>query len=372
MLLWIVMAVLTAAASLSVLVPLYRSGRSQRPAGEAKLSIYRDQLNEVDRDRDRGLIADSEAEAARTEIARRLLRAGDAATVEGAAASEASRKVAAIVAVLVLPLAALGFYLLVGDPGLPDRPLAGRMEAPLEEQDVGALIARVEAHLAANPEDGRGWELLGPVYARLGRYDDAVRAFSNTLRILGPTAEREADVGEAITRAGGNVVTAEARAAFERARALDATAIRPRFYLAVAFDQEGRTDEAIAAWRDILTGAPPDAPWAVVAREALARLGAAPPSTPSGPSSADIEAAEALPAEDRLAMIEGMVASLAARLDADPSDAAGWARLVRSYMVLDRKDEARAALAEAQQALAKDPEKLSVVEAEARTLGLIE
>jgi cytochrome c-type biogenesis protein CcmH len=71
-------------------------------------------------------------------------------------------------------------------------------------------------------------------------------------------------------------------------------------------------------------------------------------------------------------MIEGMVASLAARLDADPSDAAGWARLVRSYMVLDRKDEARAALAEAQQALAEDPEKLSVVEAAARTLGLIE
>jgi len=371
MLLWIVMAVLTAAASLSVLVPLYRGGRSERPAGEAKLSIYRDQLNEVDRDRDRGLIADSEAEAARTEIARRLLRAGDAATVEGSAASEASRKVAAVVAVLVLPLAALGFYLFVGSPELPDRPLAGRLEVPLEEQDVGALIARVEAHLAANPEDGRGWELLGPVYARLGRYDDAVRAFSNTLRILGPTAEREADVGEAITRAGGNVVTAEARAAFERARALDATAIRPRFYLAVALDQEGRKDEAIAAWRDILTGAPPDAPWAVVAREALARLGASPPTTP-GPSADDIEAAEALPAEDRLAMIEGMVASLAARLDADPSDAAGWARLVRSYMVLDRKDEARAALAEAQQALAEDPEKLSVVEAAARTLGLIE
>jgi cytochrome c-type biogenesis protein CcmH len=71
-------------------------------------------------------------------------------------------------------------------------------------------------------------------------------------------------------------------------------------------------------------------------------------------------------------MIEGMVASLAARLDADPSDAAGWARLVRSYMVLDRKDEARAALAKAQESLGKDPQKLAIVEAEAKTLGLIE
>jgi cytochrome c-type biogenesis protein CcmH len=371
MLLWIVMAALTAAASLSVLVPLYRSGRRERPAAEAKLSIYRDQLNEVDRDRERGLIAEGEAEAARTEIARRLLRADDSPTT-AKPPSESSRKFAAVVAILVLPLAALGFYLFVGSPELPDRPLAARLDAPPEEQDVAALIARVETHLAANPEDGRGWELLGPVYARLGRYDDAVRAFSNTLRILGPTAEREADVGEAITRASGNVVTAEARAAFERARALDATAIRPRFYLAVALDQEGRKEEAIAAWRDVLTGAPADAPWAVVAREALARLGEAPPPSAPGPSAEDIEAAKALPEEERLAMIEGMVASLAARLEADPSDADGWARLVRSYMVLDRKDEARAALARAQQSLGEDPSKLAIVEAEARELGLIE
>src|SRR5690606_850706 len=110
----------------------------------------------------------------------------------------------------------------------------------------------VETHLAANPEDGRGWELLGPVYVRLGRYPDAVRAFSNAQRILGPTAEREADLGEAITRANANVVTAEARAAFERAHALDKEAIRPRFYLAVALDQEGQREAAIAAWRDVL------------------------------------------------------------------------------------------------------------------------
>ena len=371
MVLWIVMAVLTAAASLSVLVPLYRNRRTERPTGEAKLSIYRDQLSEVERDLQRGLIAESEGEAARTEIARRLIRASDAVVAGGSTASEASRKFAAIVAIVVMPLAAIGFYLFVGNPILPDRPLAERLNAPPEQQDVGALIARVEAHLATNPEDGRGWELLGPVYARLGRYDDAVRAFSNSLRLLGPTAEREADVGEAITRASGNVVTAEARAAFERARALDDEAIRPRFYLAVALDQEGRKEEAIAAWRGVLAGAPPDAPWAVVAREALTRLEGAPPATP-GPSPEDVEAAGALPPEERLAMIEGMVATLAARLETDPSDAPGWARLVRSYMVLDRKDEARAALEKARQALRDDTERLSLVEAEARTLGLIE
>ena len=63
------------------------------------------------------------------------------------------------------------------------------------------LVGQVEAHLEQNPEDGRGWEVVGPVYMRLGRYDDAVKARRNALRLLGPTAEREADLGEALTGA---------------------------------------------------------------------------------------------------------------------------------------------------------------------------
>ena len=80
------------------------------------------------------------------------------------------------------------------------------------------LVGRVEAHLEQNPEDGRGWEVLGPVYMRLGRYDDAVKARKNVLRLLGPSAEREADLGEALTGAQNGIVTAEAKAAFDRAR----------------------------------------------------------------------------------------------------------------------------------------------------------
>jgi cytochrome c-type biogenesis protein CcmH len=374
MLLWIVMAVLAAAASLSVLVPLYRSRRAERQAGSEKLSIFRDQLTEVERDRDRGLIAESEAEAARTEIARRLLRASDEAAADEPTPGDTTRKTATIVAIVAMPLAALILYLSVGSPHLPDQPLAERLSASPQEQDIATLIARVEGHLATNPEDGRGWELLGPVYIRLGRNDEAVRAFSNALRLLGATAEREANVGEAITRASGNVVTAEARAAFERAHAIDDEAIRPRFYLAVALDQEGRKQEAVAAWRDILDGAPPDAPWAEVARQALTRLEVAPPgATPApGPSAEDVEAAQSLSPDERMAMISGMVASLAARLEADPQDAEGWGRLIRSYMVLDRKDEARDALEKARNALRNDAGKLAVVESEARTVGLIE
>jgi cytochrome c-type biogenesis protein CcmH len=379
MVLWLVMAVLTAVASLSIVVPLYRHRRRERLSGAEKLSIYRDQLSEVDRDLARGLIAESEAEAARTEIARRILRTGDAADEAGAKAEtgESVRRLATVVAVLIVPFAALGLYLYLGSPELPDQPIAARLSAPPQQQDIAVLVARVEAHLAANPEDGRGWEILGPVYARLGRYDDAVVAFANAVRLLDPTAEREADVGEAITRANGNVVTPAARAAFERARALDEDAVRPRFYLAVALDQEGRADEAIAAWRDLLDGAPADAPWAVVARQALARLEGTPaapepgPAVP-GPTAEDVAAAAAMTPEERMAMIGGMVDSLAARLAAEPDDPEGWARLIRSYMVLGRTDEAGAALTRARDELQGDAEKLAIVEEQARMSGLIE
>ena len=84
------------------------------------------------------------------------------------------------------------------------------------------MVAQVEAHLEKNPTDGRGWTVLAPVLARLGRYDDAVRAYRNSITYTGDSAERRADLGEALAVAAGGVVTAEAKAEFERAVAQNA------------------------------------------------------------------------------------------------------------------------------------------------------
>ena len=85
-----------------------------------------------------------------------------------------------------------------------------------------------------------------------------------------------------------------------------------------------------------------------------------------------VAAAANLPPVERQKMIETMVASLADRLRTEPADADGWARLIRSYMVLGRADDARAALVEARTALAGDAAKLATVEAAAREAGLAE
>ena len=372
---WIAMAALAAAAFLPVMAALTRSekrrpGRERRPA----VAIYRDQLDEVERDIARGVIGDGEASAARTEIARRLIRAGDDETPGTTAPTGRPWRAAAVV--VAMPVAAFGFYLLVGAPQLPDQPLAARLAAPADTQDVAALIARVETHLAADPDDGTGWEVIAPVYMSLGRYSDAVRAYTRTIATLGETAGRVASLGEALTAADQGRISDAARAAFERANALAPEDARPRFYLAMALGQDGRREEAIAAWHALIADAPSDAPWLNAAMSQLARLEgpeAAPPGRVApGPAPEDVEAAASLPPDERLAMIEGMVASLAARLETNPGDADGWARLIRSYMVLDRPEEARAALDKARVALAGDADKRALLDATARDLGLVQ
>ncbi|MCP4381841.1 MAG: c-type cytochrome biogenesis protein CcmI [Hyphomicrobiales bacterium] len=371
MVFWVIMAVLAVSATVSVLVPLNRNRRIDQRTAEPEVSVYRDQLDEIARDRDRGVIGEAEAEAARTEIARRLIKAGAAGSEVGNSSSAASRsrQVAGVLAVVGIPVLAIGFYLFVGSPNLPDAPLEARLNAAPGEQDIATLISRVEAHLAQNPDDSEGWELIAPVYIRLGRLDDAEEAHRNILRLLGSTAERESALGEVIVQANGGQVTTAAREAFEKAIALDPSLVGPRFYLALAEGQAGRTAEAAVALRALISEAPPGAPWLGVVRGALAQL-APDDGDLAGPTTEDIEAAGDLAPDDRLAMIEDMVDGLAARLQAEPDYAEGWARLVRSYMVLERPDDARTALAEARAALAGDRASTAVVEAEAKALGI--
>ncbi|MBN9020698.1 MAG: tetratricopeptide repeat protein, partial [Rhizobiales bacterium] len=256
---------------------------------------------------------------------------------------------------------------------MPDEPLAARLAAPADQQDMAVLLGRVEKHLLVNPDDARGWQVVAPVYVRLGRYDQAVVAFGNIVRLVGSNVATEGDLGEAIVRANDGLVTADARAAFARAAEDDPRDVRARFYMALADGQAGKRDEAVAALNALIAEAPPGATWTAGIRQVLAEIGGAETAAPQpGPTAEDVEAASAMSDGDRSAMIEGMVAQLAERLAAEPNDAEGWARLVRSYMVLGRQDDARAALDGARSALAGAADKLALVESEARAAGLIQ
>jgi cytochrome c-type biogenesis protein CcmH len=372
--LWFVLALMTAAAIFAVIWPLAR--RSGAPRSGSDIAVYRDQLEEIERDRLAGLIADKEAKAARVEVSRRLIAAADAPPLPLSAAGEwrvpASatwrRRAVAIVAIVIVPLAATGVYVALGSPSLPDQPLAARLAAAGGNPSVEALIARVESHLERNPDDGRGWEVIAPVYLRLGRFDDAVKARRNALRLNDRTSAREAALGEAIVFAANGVVTAEAKAAFERAAALDGENVPARYFLGLAAEQDGNRAQAAAIWRALIASAASDAAWVDVVRQALARVEDR--SAAAGPSEEQIAAAAELSVDQRSTMISAMVERLAERLRGDGSDVQGWLRLVRSYIVLGQPENARAAVLDARRALAGDPGKLRQLDDFVKALGL--
>jgi cytochrome c-type biogenesis protein CcmH len=372
MTLWFALSLMTGAAVFAVLWPLARRGGRLRSASD--IAVYRDQLEEVRRDLAAGLIEENEAAAAEREVSRRLIAAADASTADTSStpsiATTRRRRMAAVAVLLLLPIGTVGFYLGLGSPTFPDQPLAPRLAASRGSQSVDSLIAQVEAHLERRPDDGRGWEVIAPIYMRLGRFDDAVKARRSALRLNGETAERVAALGEALVLAANGVVTADAKAAFDRAVTLDATQVQARYFLGLAAEQDGDRNQAAAIWQALLAGAPPDASWTEFVRRALERVAGSTDRHPSGPSEEQIAASSELSADQRHAMVRGMVERLSQRLAREGSDPEGWLRLVRSYMVLGEPDKARAAAGDARRALAGDPTKLRQFEDLVKALGL--
>ncbi|RAZ92980.1 c-type cytochrome biogenesis protein CcmI [Mesorhizobium hawassense] len=374
MLFWVIAAILTLGASLAVLLPLAGGTKGASPAGDHDLEVYRDQLSELDRDTARGLIQPGEAEEARAEIGRRILRLGAVAR-SGSTNSTSSRgtRLLAGVAVLAVPLLSWGLYGILGSPDLPSQPLAERLAKNPADSSVDELVARAEAHLAANPSDGKGWDVLAPIYLRLQRFPDAVTAYRNAIRLDGDSAVRQAGLGEAIASAAGGVISADAQNAFEAALKLDPANAKANFYLAVGLAQEGRKAEAVAAWQKMLGQLSPDSPWRNAVQQALAEAGepAVAADTPAnGPDAQQMDAAQQMSPQDRQAMIETMVAGLDDKLKQNPRDEEGWMRLIRSYVVLGKADQARDALGRAVAAFGADSEQAKKFTAFAASLGV--
>jgi cytochrome c-type biogenesis protein CcmH len=375
MILWCIFALMTAAAIFAVVWPLGRKPR--QVAGGSDLVVYKDQLQEIDRDRAAGLIGEAEAETARLEVSRRLLAAAD--TQPPSAPSTTSqptlrrRRAAAIAALIILPFGPPSLYIALGSPNVSWEPAFARVDTSQGRESIGSLVGKVEAHLASNPNDGSGWEVIAPVYMRLGRFDDAVTARKKSLALNGDSAMRQADLGEAMTAAADGVVTADAKAAFEHAIARDPHEAKARYFLGLAAEQDGNVAQAMTVWRSLLADAPAGAPWIKFVSEALSRAGGEQTSIAGpnlGPSAEDVAAAADMPEDARRDMIRGMVARLAGRLQDNGADVEGWVRLVRAYAVLGDRDRAKGAAADAKRALADHPEAIKRIDQLVKGLGL--
>ncbi len=364
----LIIASLTAIAVLGLLWPLVRAGRAPTRAACAS-DLYRAQIAEIERDAARGLVTGTEAEGAKAEAARRLLAAAEA-TPSPEARSRWAGWAAGLAVLVFVPGFSLGLYLGLGQPELPDAPLAARLSAPPAKTDLAAAVGKIEAHLKEHPDDARGWEVLAPVYLKLGRAEEAASAYARVLRLREPTPELRTRYGEALVFAAGGIVSAEARKTFEQALSEDSSLVKARFFLGVAAEQDGDFPKAAEIWGKIAGEEPEGSPLGKALRERIAGLFTTARSAGQGETGKTAAAIAALPQADRASAIRGMVERLASRLTANGQDLEGWLKLVRAYAVLDEREKAASALAEAKRNLSGDAAAKARIDALARELGL--
>lgn len=369
--LWVIIAALVAGVLVMLLVPLARKRPPLPPREEYDVAVYKDQLGEVDRDLDRGLLTDEQAAAARTEIQRRLLAAAAAAEASDPASTAGGIGGVAVSLGLLLPLGALSFYLFLGTPDYPNRPIAERgheIAAAKQRQglpDVEAMVRSLEEKLKNKPDDLEGWHLLARSYRSMERFADAAAAFRRVVALSNRRLDVLLDYGEVLIMARGGEVPPAARAIIEEVVAAGHPDPRALFFLGIAKAQDDDLAGAMESWVELAGSAPPDAPWLAEVKKRLRLaaedMGVEPPAValdaPSpdpapagpGPSQAEVEKAQGMSGVERDAMIRSMVQRLADRLEENPDDADGWMRLARAYQVLGETEKADEALKRARE-----------------------
>lgn len=384
MIFWMVCAVLTVAVVVATLRPIMQQEVWHDQPINADLDVYKQQLSEVDRDVARGLLSAEEADAARIEISRRILAIqtdkdeGESDVVAGHGATVVFYAFAAL-----MVTSALGFYLVLGSPGYGGKPFAERASRAPQNAPVQELIARVEARLREAPNDGQGWDVLAPVYLKQGRNADAARAFERAIALLGESRARLRGLAEAHLAASNGIVGRQVREAYSKILAKEPHLIAPRFWLAVGLEQDGKRDDAAAAYRNLLRNGvgdknaqplPPSLRRLI--EERLAAVTGTPTATDRNVSQAGKGPpppkgmASAMSPKERAAMIEKMVSGLAARLRENGGSQQEWQRLIRAYWVLGRRDEAAKALVQAKKQYASDANVTLELDAFANSLGM--
>jgi cytochrome c-type biogenesis protein CcmH len=356
---WLLFSAMTAVALALLAWPLLRRHAVAPARRDYDLTVYRAQLQELERERARGLLGEAEAEAARLEVQRRML-ATEAERGGAAPARTHPRRARAAAALLLVafPLLSGILYLQLGSPDVPGRPFASRAE---ERQLAGqgdlpsveAMIARLEERVAASPDDFEGWLRLGNAYSMVERFDRAADAYRRAIGLQPEVAPLHAALAEVLALAAGGIVTEQAHAEIERALDIDPKEPRARFYQGIELAQRGEQQQALDVFVRLAQDSPVDAPWLPALREqasAIARdLGLDPDDVlpePKGPAVASDEPAGQAPAmadlppAEQKAAIREMVTGLAARLEQQPDDLEGWRMLARSYSVLGEPEKA--------------------------------
>lgn len=400
---WILAIPLAALVAVSLALASRRGGAVANDQNR-DIGVYRQQLAEVDRDLQRGVLSAEDGERLRLEVSRRLLDADRAASDAGAPAPTRPGFIpGALIAIAVFG-GAIWVYTQLGAPNYPDQPLKARLETARQVMDNRPAQAEVESQLGAieinpnadpahlelleklrialqsRPDDLQGFALLASNEAQLGNFIAAHKAQARVLEILGDDASARdyADYADILVLAANGYVSPEAEIALTRALQRDPENGTALYYTGLMFAQNGRADIAFDVWRNLLQDSPADAPWVAPIRAQIAIAAAdagveydLPEAAPlRGPTAGDVAAASDLSEDERDEMIRGMVEQLSERLASEGGSAKEWARLIRALGILGEVDRARTIWAEAQQVFAAEPGAIEQIRPAAESAGV--
>jgi cytochrome c-type biogenesis protein CcmH len=247
---WLAGAALAAVALGFILKPLlWQRSKASVSRRDANVSIYRDQLRELDADLAAGTLAQADHERARREIEARVLE--DAAAAPQTAPARPGRALALILA-LAIPLAALGLYVLVGSPGA----LYLEAEHQANTRQLEAMLERLAARLRERPDDVEGWKLLGRSQSVLGRHADAATAYARAAVLAPRDAQVLADLAEALAMSrgqpGGVTLLGEPEKLLLRALELDSQNLKALALAGTAAFERKDFAAAVRYWQRML------------------------------------------------------------------------------------------------------------------------
>lgn len=323
---WVIAALLVCVALAFLITPLVRN-RAGSDAGasrdSASLAVFRDQLAELDADLAAGSIDRDQWESARADLQRGLLEDASAPAAAARAAPATRSKAAAVVVAVAVPLAAIGIYMVLGNPqGLDPSKVSASEGAPhgLTQEQIEGMVARLAQHLQSNPDDADGWIMLGRSYTAMGRFGDAAAAFAKAEAKFPQNAELLADYADSLAMTQGQTLLGKPEALIQRALQADGNNLKALALAGTVEFEKQHFAKAAEYWKRMLPLLPPESEMGNSVRASIKdaedKMGGAPaPSAALAQSAgkAKSSAASAAAKDSRLSGTIKLAPALAAR-----------------------------------------------------------
>ncbi|MBI5659685.1 MAG: c-type cytochrome biogenesis protein CcmI [Nitrosomonadales bacterium] len=257
---WILVASMIAVALLFIVPPLLGRGKGQDSAparSELNLSVYRDQLRELDAELAAGALNQEQYQGARSELEGRVLE--DSTADEVAATTPVSGRRLAVAAAVAVPVLTVSLYLVLGKPaGLDPQSVPAEPDQQVTQEQIVAMVEKLAQRLKEKPDDAEGWLMLARSYLALRRFNEAADAFAHATELMPDNAQVLADYADILAVNNGRNMLGEPERIIRQALQADPNNVKALALMGTASFQHKDYRGAIEWWQKLLQLVPPD------------------------------------------------------------------------------------------------------------------